>query len=152
MKIHLISWHAMCFCFCIRQNRKNIRRCFFRTFRQAAALNNLQNIHKTSVLMYILCIMVMHIMPMHMLRSMIMCISMTMQIFHIMIMIFMFLIKNHIKVARIQTGFFYPGNADIKSLYRKACKSFFQNLLICSKIQKCCHRHISADTAFTLQI
>lgn len=52
--------------------------------------------------MYILCIMVMHIMPMHMLRSM----SMTMQIFHIMIMIFMFLIKNHIKVARIQTGFF----------------------------------------------
>ena len=69
-----------------------------------------------------------------------------------MIMIFMFLIKNHIKVARIQTGFFYPGNADIKSLYRKACKSFFQNLLICSKIQKCCHRHISADTAFTLQI
>ena len=45
------------------------------------------------------------------------------QICHIMVMILMLFIQQHIKIAHIQPRFFHPADLNVKALHRQACKS-----------------------------
>ena len=91
--------------------------------------------------MYIIMIMfpaavaVMHMMFLCMLRmDMFFVVMPTVQICHIMIMIFVFFVQNHRKIAGIQTGFFHSGNPDLIAVQRQGSKRFPQFLFIRAKI------------------
>ena len=76
----------------------------------------------------------------------------SMQIFHIMVVVLMSFIQHHMKIAHIKTGLFHPADYGPITAYGKTPKSPLQHLLICPQIQKRCHGHVSADPAGTLQI
>ena len=77
---------------------------------------------------------------------------MPMQIFHIVIVIFMVLIQHHIKITGIDPGFYHTADLYVETFYRQTFKSSHQFFLICTQIQKSRNCHIPADPGGTLQI
>lgn len=77
---------------------------------------------------------------------------MSVQIFHIMIVILMFLIKKHIKITGVDPGFYHSADLYIEAFYRKAFKRSLQLFSVCTQIKKCRNGHISTDPGGTLQI
>lgn len=69
-----------------------------------------------------------------------------------MIVIFMGLIQNNMKITDIQPRFFHSADLYPKSMDRNTLQRFFQYFLIRAQIQQSCHRHIPADPAVTFQI
>ena len=145
MKMHFLPRHAMCFCLRVCQNVEDTACHFFCAFRQSSCFNDLPDFRQPTMYMmmcmYIIMIMfpaavaVMHMMFLCMLRmDMFFVVMPTVQICHIMIMIFVFFVQNHRKITGIQTGFFHPGNPDLISLQRQGSKRFPQFLFICAKI------------------
>ena len=87
----------------------------------------------------------------------IMCVNMvfffyTMQIFHIMIMILMHRIQNHVKIAAIKSCLLYTGNLCTKPIYRDTCKYLLQYLRVSTQINQGSNQHVPADSCCTLQI
>lgn len=76
---------------------------------------------------------------------------MSVQIFHIMIVILMFLIKKHIKITGVDPGFYHSADLYIEAFYRKAFSA--RSAFLClHPDQKCRNGHISTDPGGTLQI
>ena len=74
------------------------------------------------------------------------------KIFHVMIMILMCLVQNHLKIADIKSGLLHTADLHTKSRHRNRIQYTFQYLFICSEIQKCSHHHISTDSGIAFQI
>ncbi len=77
---------------------------------------------------------------------------MSIQIFHIIVMILMLFIQNHPEITGIKPGFFYPANLCPKPLHWKGMKLVLQKFPICSKVKQRPYRHIPADPTVTFQI
>ena len=74
------------------------------------------------------------------------------QILHIVIVILVRRIQQHMKIAHVKPGFFDPAYYRPESAHRKASERPLKRLRIRAQIQKRRHRHISADPAFAFQI
>lgn len=74
------------------------------------------------------------------------------KVLHIMVVIFMLPIQNHMKITGIQPIFLHPGYLNPEPIHRKAVQRILKHLFICSQIQKGRHSHIPADTGHTFQI
>lgn len=71
---------------------------------------------------------------------------------HIMVVIFMFCVQNDVEIAAVDTRFLDPGNFDFKTFGGNGGKRFFQHFLIGSEVQERCHKHISADAGGCFEI
>ena len=78
--------------------------------------------------------------------------GMSVQIFHIMVVIFVLRIQPDIEVANVKPRLFYSAYFYLISMDRKAFKSLIKYLLICPCIQQGRNRHIPADSRITFQI
>jgi hypothetical protein len=74
-----------------------------------------------------------------------------MQISHIMVMILMLTVEDHIKITGVQTGLDNARNRNPVAGKRQCTECLPQQLLIRSKIQQRRSQHISADSAGTVQ-
>jgi hypothetical protein len=81
-----------------------------------------------------------------------MILCMSMQIFHIVVMIFMLRIQDDIEIAGTQAGFVYIGNPDGIAGEWEAGKMACQHLAAGTEIEQCAHRHITADPGITFKI
>ena len=78
--------------------------------------------------------------------------SLSEQIGHVMIMILVFMIQQHIEINRRNPALLHLRNLNVKALRRDRFQHLLQLLLICTKIQQCTRQHISADSGITFQI
>ena len=74
------------------------------------------------------------------------------QIGHVMIMILVFMIQQHIEINRRNPALLHLRNLNVKALRRDRLQHLLQLLLVCPKIQQCTRQHISADSGITFQI
>ena len=137
MKMYLFHWYLMSLGFRCCQNLKNLSGYVSGTFCNLRNTNDIHDLDQPSVLMFFV------LMRFAML---------SMEIFHIMIVILMRLVKNHIKITNIQSRFFHSADFNLKSLHRKTLQSFTQYFLISSKIQQGSHSHITADSRITFPV
>ena len=72
------------------------------------------------------------------------------QVLHVVIVIL--LLQHHVEVAAIDAVPVHPGNPNLVPLQRQGFQRLCQNLPVRPQIQEHGHRHVSADSAFTLQI
>ena len=75
-----------------------------------------------------------------------------MQIGHVMVMILVCIIQDHIEIAGINAGLFHTAYLNPVSVHGKGCKHIPKSLLAGTKIQKSGNRHIAADPAGAIQI
>ena len=74
------------------------------------------------------------------------------QIRHVMIVIVMILIQDHVEIAGIDPGLFDPADPDLISVQGKGGKRRKKAVLIRAQIQQRSHGHISADPAGAVKI
>src|SRR5699024_10387370 len=132
MKMNLIFRNAVGLRLRLRQNFKNTQSQLPRSRRQLCLLQNFPDLSHSAVfvgmavlmavpvMMSLAAVVMMVMMAMNMLMSMFMAV----QIFHVMIMVFMF--QQYIEVAHIKAGFLHPADMDFISADREALKSFPQ--------------------------
>ena len=125
MEMHLIKRHAMGFCFRFGKNLENPLRQRSCSRCQTAAADNRKNLRQPAVLMMVMmlpCVIV--VMAVRMLVVMMMLVIMWMvmhfhpipvQIRHIVIMVLMLCIQNHIEIAGIQPRLFHSCNRNFVS-------------------------------------
>ena len=68
------------------------------------------------------------------------------QIFHIVVVVFMRGIKNNVEVARIKTGFAHTGNLDFVSPNRKARQNRPKLFNACAQIEHRRDEHIAGNS------
>ena len=78
--------------------------------------------------------------------------SLSEQISHVMIMILVLMIQQHIEINRRNPALLHLRNLNVKALRRDRLQHLLQLLLVCPKIQQCTRQHISADSGITFQI
>ena len=78
--------------------------------------------------------------------------SLSEQIGHVMIMVLVLMIQQHIEINRRNPALLHLRNLNVKALRRDRFQHLLQLLLICTKIQQCTCQHISADSGITFQI
>ena len=71
------------------------------------------------------------------------------KVFHIVVMVFMFRIQQHVKVTDIQAGFLHAADAHRKSVHRQRSERAFQRFPIRPQIQQGGRRHVAADACKT---
>ena len=74
-----------------------------------------------------------------------------MQISHIVVMILMFAVKDHVEIAGIQAGLDNTRDCNPVTGKRQRIQCFLQQLFIRPQIQKRRNQHISADSAGTVK-
>ena len=78
--------------------------------------------------------------------------SLSEQISHIMIMVLVLMIQQHIEINRRNPALLHLRNLNVKALRRDRLQHLLQLLLVCTKIQQCTCQHIAADSGITFQI
>ena len=78
--------------------------------------------------------------------------SLSEQISHIMIMVLVLMIQQHIEINRRNPALLHLRNLNVKALRRDRLQNLLQLLLVCTKIQQCTCQHIAADSGITFQI
>ena len=80
--------------------------------------------------------------------------QMAVQIVHVMVVVVMLLIQDHIKIAAVNTALHNPADPDFKAAF--LFSDSFQNLpkdrFVGTKVQKSGDNHIAADTAAAFQV
>ena len=84
--------------------------------------------------------------------SVTMAVVMTVQILHIMVMIFMKGIEDYIKIAAVYPRFLHPSDLGVKTVVRNRLQSSFQCFQIRPEINHGRYKHVSADTGRTIKI
>ena len=74
-----------------------------------------------------------------------------MQICHVMIMVFMFLVQHDIEITCVQRGLLHPADHNTCTFQMKAVKRAAQHLLVRSKIEQCSYRHVTADAGGSVE-
>ena len=74
-----------------------------------------------------------------------------MQISHIVVMVLMFAVKDHVEIAGIQAGLDNTRDCNPVTGKRQRIQCFLQQLFIRPQIQKRRNQHISADSAGTVK-
>ena len=109
MEMNLFQRNAVGFGFCLSQYAKDTLCDCFRLPCHCAIVYDMQDFLHSTVLMA-------SFMTMAMYRSM------SVQILHIMIVVFMGAVQNHREVAGIKPGFLYPADFDPEAFQRQALK------------------------------
>lgn len=79
-------------------------------------------------------------------------VQITVQVGHVVVMIFLILIQDHVKVAGIDAGLFDTADLDTIPLQGKGVESFKKALLVRTQIQQGSDSHVSADAAGAVEI
>ena len=139
MEVYLIFRDAVSLCLCFCQNLENFHRRLPCSVADGSSGNDIQYFRKPSVLMSVMMFMGMDVLlPVRMgmcmcvsvcngmiaglffLRRMLTVMFMPVQIFHIVVMVFMPFVQLYIEVAGVQPRFFHPADFYLKALHRKA--------------------------------
>ena len=78
--------------------------------------------------------------------------SMAMQIFHIMVVIFVRMVQQNTKITAVNTSLLYPADFYGKAIRRYTVQNFQQHFPVRAQIQQRSHHHVSADPRIALQI
>ena len=117
MEMHLIERHAVGFCLCFREDLENALRQRSCSRCQTSAADNRKNLRQPAVLMMVMmlpCVIVVMMMLVIMWMVMHFC-PIPVQIRHIVIMVLMLCIQNHIEIAGIQPRLFHSCNRNFVS-------------------------------------
>ena len=119
MEMHLIERHAVGFCLCFREDLENALRQRSCSRCQIAAADNRKNLRQPAVLMMVMmlpCVIVVMAVRMLVVMWMVMHFRpIPVQIRHIVIMVLMLCIQNHIEIAGIQPRLFHSCNRNFVS-------------------------------------
>ena len=118
--------------------------------RHLCAIDNRKHVLQRAVLMrmpVMIMMVVMVVMVFLCLRR-----SLSEQISHVMIMVFVLMIQQHIEIYRRNPALQHLRNLNVKALRRDRFQHLLQLLLVCTKIQQCTCQHIAADSGITFQI
>ena len=84
--------------------------------------------------------------------GLIMAVSAAIKIFHIMVVVFVSFIQDHIKITGIQPRLLHPADLHLKAAHRQTVQNIHQHLFIHAQIQQSRSHHIPADSRTTFQI
>ena len=76
----------------------------------------------------------------------------TVEIGHIVVVIFMFFIQNHVEIAAVNACFLHPSDFHSKPFGRNGRNRLVQRFPICAQVQQGCHKHIPRNTGGCFQI
>ena len=81
--------------------------------------------------------------------GLIMAVPAAIKIFHIMVVVFVSFIQDHIKIAGIQPRLLHPADLHLKAAHRQTVQNIHQHLFIHAQIQQSRSHHIPADSRIT---
>ena len=76
----------------------------------------------------------------------------TVQVCHIMVVVFMGCIQQDVKAAAVNARFLYSGDFDIKTRCGNRPERLFQCFPVCAQIQQGCRKHIAGNPGVGFQI
>jgi hypothetical protein len=76
----------------------------------------------------------------------------TIEIGHVMVMVFVFFIQDHIEITAVDARLLDPGNFHLESFGRDGVQCLLQYLTIRSQVQERCHKHISRNAGRRFQV
>ena len=169
--MHFLRRKVVCRRLCRGNHIKNVISNIFCRFRHVTGGNNFPDFRKSSVAVSVVMFFFMTVavvvfffmtvtvfmsffitMAVVVFFSMTMAVIMTVQILHIMVMIFMKGIEDHIKIAAVYPRFLHPPDLGVKTVVRNRLQSSFQCFQIRSEINHGRYKHVSADTGRTIKI
>ena len=74
------------------------------------------------------------------------------EIGHIVVMVFVFFVQDHIEIAAVDARLLHPGDFHGESFGRDGVQCLFQYLPIRPQVQKGCHKHVSRNAGRRFQI
>ena len=74
------------------------------------------------------------------------------EIGHIVVMVFMFFVQNHVEIAAVNACFLHPSDFHSKPFGGNGRKRFIQRFPVRSQVQQGCHKHIPRNTGGCFQI
>ena len=97
-------------------------------------------LHGRVIVFVLRVLMIMFLLPM----------PVSMQIGHVMVVIFYTVMKDYIEVAGPDGGFGYTADLNVISIQRQGSERILKLFFICSQIKQSGNGHIAADTAGTV--
>ena len=146
MEVYLILRYAVGLCLRFCQDFKNPDR------NSSGAVRNFRTVNDPAYLRHSPVLVLMGFLMMMPMLRVLSSMAVSVQIFHIMVVILMRLIQNHVKIADVQPGFDHPADFYPKALHRETFQGLHKHLLIGPQIQKRSHCHIAAYPRAAFQI